>query len=364
MIFCGDVSVTHITYGYFETCNVEALFADVLEEFKRAGRVMINLECALTDSENAIKKFGPNLKGPVNTAKALKLAGVTECGLSNNHTFDFGTEGLRDTVKALDDNGILWTGIGENEADSRKNYIVEVDGKRIAVVAVCEHEYTYALADRIGVRPYDPYDTMEDIRKAKEEADYVVVMYHGAKEYCTVPSPRVRKLCQAMVKNGADLVMTQHSHCIGCHEKYLDGEIVYGMGNFHFVKYPDKVEFNRGLMLKLDIKDNFKITYIPTVSTDTGIRLANECEKEEILGAFEVVSTTLHNGEWLNLWHDFCVNNSELYENVVKNTYLASEENTHRELFAHFLDCEAHTDVWRELFKTWNHSNEKMNVSV
>ena len=26
--------------------------------------------------------------------------------------------------------------------------------------------------------------------------------------------------------------------------------------------------------------------------------------------------------------------------------------------FAHYLDCEAHTDVWRELYKTYNYTNE------
>ena len=33
-----------------------------------------------------------------------------------------------------------------------------------------------------------------------------------------------------------------------------------------------------------------------------------------------------------------------------------TEEDTH--WFAHYLDCEAHTDVWRELYPTWNHTNE------
>lgn len=358
MIFCGDVSVTDITTSFFDACDVKALFGDVLEVFQKEERVVINLECALTDSEEKIKKMGPALKGSVKAAKALKEAGVTDCGLSNNHILDYGTAGLRNTIEALEKNGILWTGAGENEADSRKNHTVEVGGKYITIIAVSEHEYAYALADRMGARPYDPYDTMEDIRKAKETANYVVVMYHGAKEYCTVPSPRVRKLCQAMVKNGADLVMTQHSHCIGCHEKYLNGEIVYGMGNFHFVKYPNRVVFNRGLMLRVDIENDFHIQYIPVVSTSTGIRLANQAEKEEILGAFEEVSITLHNGEWLKRWQDFCLSNREWYEKVVKNVYLASDENTCREMFAHYLDSEAHTDVLHELYKTWNHINK------
>lgn len=367
MIFCGDVSVTQITAPYFDACDVESLFSDVLEEFRKEKKIVVNLECALTDSGKAINKCGPCLKGSMQAAKVLKMAGITDCGLANNHAFDYGIQGLRDTVKALEENGILWTGIGENEQDSRKNHFIEEEGIRVGIVAVGEHEYTYALPNRMGIRPYDPYDTMEDIRKAKEEADYVVVMYHGAKEYSKVPSPRVRKLCQAMIKNGADLVMTQHSHCIGCHEKFQNGEIVYGMGNFHFVKYPDRVEFNRGLMLKLDIKNGYKITYVPTVSTDKGIRLADERERKEILEAFEDVSATLHNGEWLNLWHDFCESNRETYEGVVKNAYIESKDiwkgeitftEIRRQKFCHFLDTEAHMDVWRELYKTWNHINE------
>lgn len=358
MILCGDLCVTDYTKNYFEKGDVKSLFSDVADEFQKEDRVLINLECALTESQNAIKKCGPNLKGPLNTAKTLKMVGITDCALANNHTFDFGIEGLRDTVKALDDNGILWTGIGENEDDSRKDHIMNISGKRIAVIAVNEHEYTYALKNRMGVRPYDPYDTMEDIRKAKENADYVIVMYHGAKEFCTAPSPRVRKLCQAMIKNGANLVVTQHSHCIGGREEFMGGEIVHGMGNFHFVKYPDNKDWNEGFMLRIDIENEYKLTYIPVVSTQTGIRLANELEKEDMFSRFLAVSESLKTDAWLDIWHDFCVSNREPYEAAVKNTYLASDDNKHREVFAHYLDCEAHTDVWRELYKTWNYTNE------
>ena len=358
MLLCGDVSATDYTREYFEACDIKALFDNVLGEFKKDSRVVINLECALTESENTIKKMGPCLKSPVNTAKALKMAGVTDCGLANNHTFDFGIQGLRDTVNVLEENGIFWTGIGENEQDSRRNHIMQIKDKKIAIIAVGEHEYTYALSNRMGIRPYDPYDTMEDIRKAKQEADYVVVMYHGAKEYCVVPSPRVRKLCRAMVKNGANLVMTQHSHCIGCHEQFMGAEIVYGMGNFHFVKYPDKPVFNEGFMIRVDTENNYGITYIPVVTTPTGIRLANEEEKSDIFSRFESVSQTLKTDKWYDLWCDFCKENTEFFEDIARNFAHAEEGNIHREYFAHFLDCEAHNDVWREIFKTWNHTNE------
>ena len=107
---------------------------------------------------------------------------------------------------------------------------------------VTEHEYSYALPDRCGCNPYDPYLTMYDIREAKKNADYVAVIYHGGKEYCRYPSPRVRKLSHAMVQNGANVVLIQHTHCIGCYEEFEGSHIVYGQGNLHFVsereRYP------------------------------------------------------------------------------------------------------------------------------
>ena len=36
------------------------------------------------------------------------------------------------------------------------------DGKKIAVIAVCEHEYSYALEDRMGTREYDTYETNDE----------------------------------------------------------------------------------------------------------------------------------------------------------------------------------------------------------
>ena len=44
---------------------------------------------------------------------------------------------------------------------------------------------------------------------------------------------------------------------------------------------------------------------------------------------------------------------------MVKNAFVEGASQTRNDLFGHFLDCEAHTDVWRELFPTYNLTNEK-----
>ncbi len=357
-VFGADLVPTPMSEPYFLACNLPALFGDTLPILQGADRFAVNLECALTAYDGAIEKHGPNLKAAPGCADALKAAGVTDVMLSNNHVFDFGIQGLRDTMANLDRVGLPYTGVGENDTDSRKIYYIEQEGKKLAIVNVCEHEYTYALPDRMGANPFDPFLTMHDVREAKKNADFVIVVYHGGKEYCRYPSPRLRLLCHELIECGADAVLTQHSHCIGCYEQHEGGHIVYGQGNFHFVREREDDEWCTSLIVELEITDKVDITFYPAVMTGTGIDLAKGERAEAILSGFRARNEELQNGKWREGWHAFC-ESQPYYRNVLKKIFTPEASDRERELFPHYLDCEAHTDVWRELFPTWNHRNEK-----
>ena len=62
LILCGDVVPTDISAPALERGDVRAAFGGMADEFASADAVVINLECALTDSDAAIRKCGPNLK--------------------------------------------------------------------------------------------------------------------------------------------------------------------------------------------------------------------------------------------------------------------------------------------------------------
>lgn len=348
-LLLGDVCPTEYTAPLFDKGDIKTLFNDVASLFEGNDVNLINLECAITESENRIEKFGPNLKAPLGTAATLKALGVTHAGLSNNHIFDFGREGARDTVSALDRVGIAYTGFGENYDDSRKNLVIEKNGEKITFITVCEHEYSYALPDRMGARPFDVFDTIEDIRDAKATSDRVIVTYHGGKEQCEYPSPRLLKVCHAMARAGADVILCQHSHCIGCYELYQNTHILYGQGNFHFVKPTDAYGWHTALAVKYDSLTH-KIEFIAHENTDYGVKLS---DNPEIMAGFNARSRSLLDGSWKNGWHEFCLSKEESYKNAIHN---ASEK---PKKFGHYLDCEAHTDVWRELYPTANLTNEK-----
>lgn len=355
MLILGDVVPTYVTDPIFKKQDVKTLFGDTVSLFEGNDVNFVNLECALTECDAAIKKFGPNLKGCIETAEVLASVGVNVCGLSNNHVYDFGREGIVDTLAALSRNGIRYTGYGENYADSRRDLIIEKNGERVAVVAVCEHEYSYALPDRMGSRPYDEM-TFPDIVKAKAENDCVIVIYHGGKEHCRYPSPRLRKLCQAMAECGADAVICQHSHCIGCYEKYKGCDILYGQGNAHFVKPHDLQSWKDGLAVRYDTV-NRCMEFVCLAVNERGIELAKGDKLTEMENGFFARNAELQNGRWLDGWRRFCEEMSQNYKRVISNAGTDHLDPEKDHFFAHYLDCEAHTDVWRELYKTAHHTN-------
>ena len=119
LILCGDIVPTAVTVPAFDASDLNALMGDALDVLRSGDFTVGNLECALTNGEERIRKCGPHLKGRPEYAKVLRECGFTHLGLSNNHAMDYGIPGFRDTVSALVDAGITPFGYGENDQDSR-----------------------------------------------------------------------------------------------------------------------------------------------------------------------------------------------------------------------------------------------------
>lgn len=103
----GDISPKKAEVNeLFAKGDVKTLFNGVADIAKQADRFIVNLECALTTTEKGIKKIGPCLKSDPKCADTLKKLGVTDVALSNNHVFDYGIQGLKDTMENLERVGL------------------------------------------------------------------------------------------------------------------------------------------------------------------------------------------------------------------------------------------------------------------
>lgn len=280
----ADLVPTESNYDLFEKSDLEALFGDeLLNLISNADFRIFNLETPITDLETPIDKCGPALITPTRVMPGLKALNVDLFTIANNHILDQDEQGFNKTIELLKENKIDYVGGGQNLTEAAKPYIFEFSGKKVGVYACAEHEFSIATDFSCGANPFDPLESLDHIVDLKKECDFVIVLYHGGKEHYRYPSPNLQKVCRKIVDKGADLVVCQHSHCIGCEEKYNDSTIVYGQGNFIF-DCDDNELWQTSLLVLID--NNLSISYVPIIKQANAVRLADADQKEEILNNF------------------------------------------------------------------------------
>lgn len=280
----ADLVPTKSNMNYFENENIEKLVDNnLLKILKEAEYKIFNLEVPLVDNENPINKCGPNLIASTKSGLGIKALGINFLTLANNHILDQGENGLNSTLRVLKELNISFAGAGKNIEEATKPFIFEMENKKIGIYCCAEHEFSIASQNSAGANPFDPLESLDHIQNLKKLVDYVIVLYHGGKEHYRYPSPNLQRTCRKIIEKGGNLVICQHTHCIGCEEKWKNGVIIYGQGNFLFDH--SNSEFWKTSLL-INIKDNFEIDYIPILKDGFFVKLANEKAKREILDSF------------------------------------------------------------------------------
>ena len=330
-----------------------------------------NLECALTDNPKPVKKAGPVLYVAEEFAASLKVWGFDAVSLANNHIRDCGDEGVRSTLAACKKNGILTFGAGETEAEACKPLIIEKSGLKVAFLSFAEREFNYVHDGKAGAIAFDPYESFDNIREVRKEVDALIVLYHGGIEHYIYPSPLLRKKCRKIVEAGADVVLCQHSHCIGTREQYGKGEILYGQGNSLFGYRKGDDSWNHGLLVRLEVTvDGVKVKYdVLETSADSAVGMASDDVASKVLAQLEKESAKLSDDAFLDAsWKAFCRKQAPLYlamtygfgtnmnrlnrllrNGLVKLFYGRRELNvTHN-----IIRCDAHKEVIETIFEDY-----------
>ncbi|MBA3779045.1 MAG: CapA family protein [Chloroflexi bacterium] len=199
-----------------------------------ADLAFANLESPVDD------EFVYHTEGVVFTADPRLLRGVDRAGfdylsMGNNHIRDAGADGIEETRKALDRLGIKHGGAGQNLAQARRTAIVQTHGLQIAVIS-CDgfDPASHATAERSGAAPCETKVITDQVRKAHDDADMVIVWPSWGNEYQATPSDLQREQADAWLGAGADIVIGNGAHWAAGMEE-IDGKLAfYALGNFVF----------------------------------------------------------------------------------------------------------------------------------
>lgn len=222
---------------------------------RQADVVFGNLEGPLTDAGQAEPDKRYVFRSPpAKVAPALAAAGFTVVSLANNHTMDYGVEGLKQTMAALDEAGIQHTGAGMNLQEARRPAFVKSGDYTLGFLAysLTFPESFWAQGQRPGTAFGHASHVRADVAAARDQADVVVVSFHWGREATTELRDYQSKLAHAAIDSGATVVLGHHPHILQGIEYYKHGIIFYSLGNFVFGSYSRKA--TRSIIALLNLR--------------------------------------------------------------------------------------------------------------
>lgn len=181
-----------------------------------------NLETPITP-DCLPKSTGMVFCAPQGHLMPLKASGIDLLGLGNNHAYDQGETGFKETVQILEDSGLT-------PAQPNIPKYLDLKNHKIAFIA-----FSFVP----GLKAITPSDRQisDIISNATKSSDLVVVLPHWGVEYTHQPSREQVRLAHLFIDSGADLILGSHPHWIQPVEIYKDKLIVYSHGNFIFDQF-------------------------------------------------------------------------------------------------------------------------------
>ena len=179
----------------------------------------------------------------------VKEMGFDVVSLANNHVWDLGEEGLKNTISILQKNGIKYCGAGMNIEEASRPAVIEKGGLMVVILAYCMYGNKYlgyvelAGENKAGINPLDIDRVVSDIKQAKQKYDKVIVMPHWGREYRYEPLPECVAMAKQMIGAGADAVLGSHTHQVQPFLELKGKPVCFSMGNFlfpDFYMYPPR----------------------------------------------------------------------------------------------------------------------------
>lgn len=237
---------------YSENYPMSYFFEKVKGVLSEDDFTLSNMECVLSDNlelEAVDKGYTPAFwfRAKTKNAQILTEGSVEVAGVVNNHTYDYGNEGYADTVKALEDAGLL---AGE---DCSPVYF-EKNGIKVGVVYA--NLWAYYQVNYIT-------DALEEMQ---DKCDYKIVFFHGGEEGIHEPDNFKIDACRDLANSGlCDLIVGAHPHVLQPLEVVNGVPIMYSLGNFCFAgnNYPE----NKTVIFKATLTKNQD----GTISAETSV---------------------------------------------------------------------------------------------
>lgn len=241
LTFLGDIMAHTVNFSMAE---YDHIYADVRAELQSDDVTFANLETPVVSSRP--RASYPRFNVHPDYVIAAARSGVDAVSAANNHSNDWGADGIAETREALAllgaSHGLAASGLRASAEEPVRATLIEAAGRRIGFVAVTQlHNLPGAGSSLVYSVDY------RDEREAQRFLDWVtirslgfdlfVVSYHGGIEYAREPHPEKARFFERLARAGADVVWSHHPHVVQPWGKIerRDGSValvLHSTGNF------------------------------------------------------------------------------------------------------------------------------------
>ena len=300
--------------------------------------VIMNFEGSKKIIKNKkLKKAGPIIEN-------LNFPKIKNCilNLANNHFMDYGLENAKKNINEMKKKKIKYFGFGKNLQTSRNELILKINKYKIAIIGCNEPQFGVSKINKGGVAEIGPW-IIEKINQLKKKCDYIIVSVHGGLETSPWPIPETRDLYRSWIIAGANIVQGHHSHIPQAWEKYKDGHIFYGLGNF--CVDPDKWKDHKNNIWSLGVdlffkkKIKVKINYFEIKKNKINeIVIQSPNIKKNYNDYFKVINSNFKSEKQLEkIWNEFSLQLFEFFGKKYMNWNKKSLKNQFKSIIKIFL---------------------------
>ena len=236
---------------------------------------MINLETAVTRSEEYWEGKGINYRMHPANAPILTAAGIDVATLANNHVLDWGYSGLAETISTMKKLNIAHAGAGRNRNEAEAPAIVDL-GRKGRVIIFSFAVGTSGVADawaalnsRPGVNfladlsPDTVLRIREQVQRVKKKGDILIASIHWGPNWGYDISPEEVRFAHGLIDAaGMDVIHGHSAHHVKAVEVYHDKLILYGCG--------DLLNDYEGIGGHEDFRGDLGLMYFAQVDPATG----------------------------------------------------------------------------------------------
>lgn len=254
--------------------SYDHLYQYIRDDIQAADLSLVVQETVFVENHADFSGY-PNFGTPTEVGDALVNAGFDVVAQATNHMMDKGSEAVQFTVEWWKQNHaqIALLGIHENAAAAEEITVVECNSIRIAML-----DYTELInfnpnmtGSEYLIDVYEENAAREDIRRARELADVVLVVMHAGVEYETQVDASVEEMVQVFLEEGVDIVIGSHPHVLRKMETLTraDGHkmlVYYSLGNF--ISSQNRLTALLGGMADLTIRKDAKTGTISIESAE------------------------------------------------------------------------------------------------